>query len=342
MSTRAALTDLTPAEIAATFELQPYQGRQIFAWAHQRRIFDFDAMTDLAKDLRARLRESCLSPQIRVLDMESSPRTGTHKALFQLSDGETVESVFLRDGDHVTLCISSQVGCACRCSFCATGDSGFRRHCTAGEIVEQVLHLLDQEELGGRMPNIVYMGMGEPFQNYDAVIKSIRLLMAKEGIGVGARRITVSTAGDVPGIERFTAEDWQVRLAVSLHAANDRLRSQLVPLNRRYPLNTLMNAVRAYAASSDRQLSFEWVLMEGVNDSEADAEELLALTSGIKCVLNLIPYNPVPGKSFKPPSPRACQAFQATLAARGLTATLRRERGQDIDAACGQLRLRHL
>lgn len=342
MSTRIAPTDLSAEEIAGAFELQPYQGRQIFAWLHQRRVFDFDAMTDLSKDLRARLRETCLAPQLRVLDMEASPRTGTRKALFQLSDGETLESVFLRDGDRVTLCVSSQVGCACRCAFCATGDSGFRRHCTAGEIVEQVLHLLDIEDLGGRTPNIVYMGMGEPFRNYDAVIKSIRLLMAKEGLGVGARRITVSTAGDVPGIERFAGENWQVRLAISLHAANDGLRSRLVPLNRRYPLAAVMDAVRLYASSAERLLSFEWVLMEGVNDSEDAAEELAALIAGVRSVVNLIPYNPVEGKPFKAPPTSVCEAFQAALTARGVAATLRRERGQDIDAACGQLRLRKL
>ncbi|MCX5759642.1 MAG: 23S rRNA (adenine(2503)-C(2))-methyltransferase RlmN, partial [Candidatus Hydrogenedentes bacterium] len=289
MSMHVALTDLSAEEIAGAFELQAYQGRQIFAWIHQRRVFDFDAMTDLSKDLRSRLRDACLVPQIRVLDMEASPRTGTRKALFQLSDGETIESVFLRDDDRVTLCVSSQVGCACRCAFCATGDSGFRRHCTPGEIVEQVLHLLVQEDLGGRMPNIVYMGMGEPFRNYDAVVKSIRLLMAKEGLGVGARRITVSTAGDVPGIERFGDENWQVRLAISLHAANDALRSKLVPLNRRFPLAALMDAARRYVSASDRQLSFEWVLLQGVNDSEKDAEELAALISGVKSVVNLIP-----------------------------------------------------
>lgn len=342
MTTRIALTDLSPAEVAQAFDLQPYQGRQIFAWLHQRRVFDFDAMTDLSKDLRSRLHDACLVPQIRLLDMEASRRTGTRKALFQLSDGETVESVFLRDEERITLCVSSQVGCACRCAFCATGDSGFRRHCTPGEIVEQVLQLLDQEDLGGRTPNIVYMGMGEPFRNYDAVVKSVRLLMAKEGLGVGARRITVSTAGDVPGIERFGEENWQVRLAVSLHAANDKLRSRLVPLNRRFPLTELMDTVRRYASVNDRQVSFEWVLIQGVNDSEEDVEELTTLIAGIKSVVNLIPYNPVSDKPFHAPSWRVCEAFQAALTARGVSATLRQERGQDIDAACGQLRLRKL
>ncbi|HPC15224.1 MAG TPA: 23S rRNA (adenine(2503)-C(2))-methyltransferase RlmN [Candidatus Hydrogenedentes bacterium] len=342
MSPRIALTDLSAEEIARTFNLQPYQGRQIFAWLHRRRVFDFDAMTDLSKDLRERLHAECLAPQISLLDMETSARTGTRKALFQLSDGETVESVFLRDGDRVTLCVSSQVGCACRCAFCATGDSGFRRQCTPGEIVEQVLHLLDLEDLAGRVPNIVYMGMGEPFQNYDTVAKSIRLLMAKEGLGIGARRITVSTAGDVPGIGRFAQEGWQVRLAISLHAANDRLRSRLVPLNRRYPLAAIMEAARRYASSADRLLSFEWVLMQGINDSEDDAEELATLIAGVKSVVNLIPCNPVDGKPYKAPSPSVCAAFQAALTARGVAATLRQERGQDIKAACGQLRARKL
>ena len=342
------LTDLMPDEIAQTLELKPFQGKQIFRWLHQKQVFDFDAMTDLSKDLRGFLKtiydadgeSSNAAAQLAVEHLALSQRSGTRKALFRLRDGERIESVYLVDRDRVTLCLSSQAGCALNCAFCATGQSGFRRNLNPGEIVEQALHLLAGAPIGDRTPNIVFMGMGEPFRNYDAVVKSIRLLMLKEGLHIGARKITVSTAGDVPGIQRFIQEGWQVRLAVSLHAANDKLRSKLVPLNRAYPLATLMDAVREYTADTARQMSFEWALLEDVNDSMSDANELADLIAGFDAVVNVIPYNPVEGLPYKPSSEMACEVFMGTLARRGVKATLRQERGQDIDAACGQLRLR--
>ncbi|MFO7976314.1 MAG: 23S rRNA (adenine(2503)-C(2))-methyltransferase RlmN, partial [Candidatus Hydrogenedentota bacterium] len=211
-----------------------------------------------------------------------------------------------------------------------------------GEIVEQALHLLRDRDMQGRSPNIVFMGMGEPFRNYDATIKAIRMLMRKDGLHIGARKITVSTAGDVPGIERFATENWQVRLSVSLHAANDALRSQLVPLNRKYPLGQLINAVRTYSERVGRQVTFEWVLMRGVNDSVQHARELLDLTQGLKAFVNLIPYNDVEELPYEPSPPEACEAFLRVLEDGGMKATLRRERGGDIDAACGQLRSRQI
>jgi 23S rRNA (adenine2503-C2)-methyltransferase len=343
------LTDLAPDEIAQTLELKPFQGKQIFRWLHQKRVFDFDAMTDLSKDLRKRLetiygseKETCgAAAQLRLVRLASSPKSGTRKALFRLRDGESIESVFLVDRDRLTLCLSSQVGCALKCPFCATGQSGFRRNLRAGEVVEQALHLLSDQPLGDRTPNIVFMGMGEPFRNYDAVMKSIRLLMHPDGLHIGARKITVSTVGDVPGIRRFAQEAWQVRLAVSLQAANDKLRSKLVPLNRTYPVAMLMEAVREYAGITGRQLSLEWTLFDGVNDSAEHAAELADLIGGLDAVVNLIPYNPVQGLPYEPSPKWQCQAFRDALAQRGVKATLRHERGQDIDAACGQLRLRH-
>lgn len=334
------LTDLDAEEIALKLALKPFQGRQIFRWLHAKRIFDFESMTDLSKAVRLQLAESACPAQLRLLQMQECPVTGTKKALFELMDGETVESVLLRDRDRTTLCLSTQVGCVVKCSFCATGQSGFKRNLSPGEIVEQALHLLASINLGEQTPNIVYMGMGEPFLNYDAVRESIRLLMADEGVGVGARKITVSTAGEVPGIRRFTHEDWQVRLAISLHAANDELRSELVPLNRRYPLATLMDAVREYADITGRMVGFEWVLLKGVNDSAEQARELAGLLRGIKAAVNVIPYNPVEGASFSPPSARVCEAFLNALTKKGIQATLRHEKGQQIDAACGQLRRR--
>lgn len=338
-----ALSGLLPGEIAAELGLQPFQARQIFRWIHQKQVFDFDAMTDLSKDLRARLASGYTAMGLRPLDVSVSGRSmGTRKVLCALPDGETVESVLIRERERITLCLSSQVGCAVKCAFCATGLSGYTRNLGAGEIVEQALYLLAGEDLAGRHPNIVYMGMGEPLRNYDAVVRSVRLLMAKQGLNIGQRRITVSTVGEVEGIRRFAREDWQVRLSISLHAANDALRDRLVPINRKYPLAMLLAAIDEYLAATGRQVTFEYTLLRGVNDSLDDAADLAALALPRKAAVNLIPYNPVAGTEFAPPSPRHCEAFRDRVARSGVATTLRKERGQDIDAACGQLRRRQL
>lgn len=338
-----SLSQMTPEEIAESLNLKPFQGKQIFRWIHQKRIFDFDRMSDLSKDLRKRLEDQFIANQLQLVRISESPRSeGTKKALFRLGDGETVESVLIRDRERSTICLSTQVGCAVKCQFCATGMSGYTRNLSPGEIVEQALFLLKDENLEGRTPNIVYMGMGEPFRNYDATVTSIRLLMHPEGLGIGARKITVSTVGEVKGIERFASEDWQVRLSISLHAANDTLRSRLIPLNKKYPLAALMEAARNYVKNTGRQITFEWTLLDGVNDSQKDARELIDLARTVKASVNLIPYNPVSGLEFNPPPFERCEAFRDELINAGLTATLRRERGQDIDAACGQLRRQHV
>ena len=336
------VTNLLPEEISEALALKVYQGRQLFRWIHAKQVFDLDAMTDLSKQMRQDLRSRVFLPQIRPMEVLRSCETGdkTQKCLFGLADGETVESVAIPERDRLTLCLSSQVGCALNCAFCATGQAGFRRNLSAGEIVEQALYLLRDSDRGGRTPNIVFMGMGEPFRNYDAVAKAIRILMRKDGLNIGARKVTVSTVGDVPGIERFAAEKWQVRLSISLHAANDALRSKLVPLNRTYPLAQLLDAARGYCQKTGRQLTFEWALMRGVNDSVRDARELVALMPGLKAAVNLIPYNRVEGLPYEPSTPEACRAFQSVVESAGIKATLRRERGGDIDAACGQLRTR--
>jgi len=335
------LTDLAKADIAAQFDLKPFQGRQVFQWLHQKQVFDFGAMTNLSKALRERLATEAAPTQLTLLEMQVSKRSGTKKALFQLHDGETVESVLIRDGKRATICVSSQVGCALKCSFCATGLAGFTRNLSPGEIAEQVLFMLREEPAENRTPNIVYMGMGEPMRNYDNVVQSIRLLMDEDGVGIGARKITVSTAGEVKEIERFAAEEWQVRLSVSLHAANDTLRSELVPLNRKYPLERLHATLVDYMNRSDRQITFEWTLLDGINDTDTCARELLAFCAGLKTTVNLIPWNPVSGLPYLPSPPANCTRFQQKLEAGGLKVTLRKEKGQDIDAACGQLRRTH-
>jgi 23S rRNA (adenine2503-C2)-methyltransferase len=336
---KTALSDCLPDEITAELGLKPFQGKQIFRWLHQKRVLDVERMTDLSKDLRARLAGEYVVRQLDPVRVKETT-SGARKVLFRLLDGHTIESVLLRDRDRVTLCVSSQVGCPVACGFCATGKSGFVRNLTAGEIVEQTLHLLADEQIEGRTPNIVYMGMGEPFLNYDAVAKSIRLLMCEDGLNVGARRITVSTVGVVPGIRRFTEEDWQVRLAVSLHAANDEMRSAIVPINTKYPLHDLIQSVRHYIRATGRQISFEWVLLRHVNDAQRHAHELADLIGDIKATVNLIPFNAVEGSEYHPPTRAACETFRDTLVRRGIKTTLRQERGGDIDAACGQLRAR--
>ena len=335
------LTGMNPAEIAAELGIELFQGRQVFRWLHQKRRFDFSQMTDLSKALRDRLLATCTGAAIQPEFVQESSSTGTRKALFRLADGESVEAVLIRDHGRITVCVSSQVGCALKCSFCATGLAGFRRQLDVSEIVEQPLHLLANESLEGRTPNIVYMGMGEPFRNYDAVMKSIRLLMEPLGLGIGARKITVSTAGDVKGIERFGEEDWQVRLSVSLHAANNELRSKLVPFNRKYPLERLREALDAYCVKTGRQFTFEWTLIDHVNDTPEAAEELLNYAESLPVFINLIPWNPVPGLPYHPSPRKRCEAFRDILVRGGLKTTLRQEKGQDIEAACGQLRRIH-
>ncbi len=332
------ISRLFPEEISEQLGLESYRGRQIFRWIHKKNVFDVQKMTDLSKELRNQLEENSIFRQIEIIHVEESAISGTKKVLFQLKDNQTIEAVIIPHRQRVTFCLSTQVGCPLRCAFCATGKVGYKRNLNAGEIVEQAIHLLSLIELGKRTPNIVYMGMGEPFWNYDEVIRSIKLIMHPLGINIGARKITVSTAGDVKGIEKFADENWQVRLSVSLHAGNDTLRSRLVPLNRKYPLDQLAEALHLYQQKTNRMITFEYVLLGGVNDSLQHAQELFDYVKKFKCTVNLIPWNPVPDIPFQPPTLENCQQFQQFLLQNGINATLRKERGQDIHAACGQLR----
>ena len=338
-----ALTGLTPEEIAATLGLPLMRGRQMFHWLHKKRVFDLEAMTNMPKSLREKPPMESSLTALTVVERHESSISGTVKLLFQLEDGEVIESVLLRHGDRVTFCLSSQVGCALNCSFCATGLVGFRRQLSTAEIVEQALRLAQEAELADSVtPNIVYMGMGEPFQNYEAVIHSVHLLMRKDGMGVGARKITLSTVGDVPGIQRFAQEPWQVRLSVSLHAADDALRDQLAPINRRYPLAALRDALKAYQRHSGRQITIEWTLLRKINDGPDQANALAEFLKGLDAVVNLIPWNPVESLPYKASSPARAAAFARALESVGVKATIRKERGDDIEAACGQLRATRL
>jgi len=322
----------------------PYRARQLFASMHHRRITSFDAMTDLPKTLRQILDEHAVVTRTSVESVFTSS-DGTRRFLLKLGDGREVEAVFMPQEHRATICISSQVGCPLACDFCMTGVVGLKRNMTAGEIVSQVVIVLnDVYGVGVETPhrtNIVMMGMGEPLLNYDEVIKSIRLMADDEGLAIAARRTTLSTAGIVPRIYDLAREEIRPRLAISLTASNDELRDRLFPINRKYPLAELIEACRQYPLGERERLTFEYVMLAGVNDSDAQARELVRLLAGIRAKVNLIPHNPAPELPYQSSSMDRIVAFQSILTGAGLPSFVRRPRGQDISAACGQLAARH-
>jgi len=327
--------DLTPPEVAAVVGDEPaYRARQVWAGLHAGR--EPEEMTELPAALRDRLATD-LPAALRLEHESTSDGGDTDKWLWRLSDGAAVETVLMRYPDRATVCVSTQAGCAMACSFCATGQAGFTRHLTTGEIVEQVVRAR-RSALPRRLSNVVFMGMGEPLANYGPVWAAVERLHHE--LGLSARHLTVSTVGLVPGIRRLTSETLPVNLAVSLHAANDTLRDELVPINRRYPLADLLAACRDYVTAKGRRLSFEWALIDGVNDRPADADELAGVAIPLAAHVNLIPLNPTPGYLVRGPSPAAVRAFRDRLRGLGVNATVRRNRGADIDAACGQLAAR--
>ena len=328
--------DASREELAALMADQPrYRVDQVWRGLYAKGLRPA-GMTDLPRDLRARL-DAALPANLQLAAESRSHGSRTVKWLWRLSDGSRIETVLMRYPRRATVCVSSQAGCAMGCSFCATGQSGFDRHLTVGEIVEQVVAARRAAE-PDHLSNVVFMGMGEPLANYDRVWDALRRI--HDDIGLSARHLTVSTVGVVPGIRRLAREDLPVNLAVSLHAANDVLRSRLVPLNKRYPLSALMEACRQYQAAKGRRLSFEWALIAGVNDRPADARELSELARPLGAHVNLIPLNPTPGYPVRGTAPDGVRAFRDSLGRMGVNATVRQNRGTDIDAACGQLAAR--
>ena len=320
-----------------------FRARQLWSWVYHHGARDFDAMTTLAKSLRARLAERYRLDRPAIARAQVS-RDGTRKWLLRTPDGQEVESVHIPEATRGTLCVSSQVGCTLTCRFCHTGTQRLVRNLSAGEIVGQVM--LARDELGDwpspaadrQLTNLVMMGMGEPLYNYDNVAKALRIVMDGEGIAISKRRITLSTAGVVPAMRRCGAE-LGVNLAVSLHAVSDALRDEIVPLNRKYPLAELLAACRDYpGVHNARRITFEYVMLKGVNDSPADAREMARLLKAIPAKVNLIPFNPWPGAPFECPSADVIERFAQILFEGGLTAPVRQPRGQDIMAACGQLK----
>jgi len=330
-----SLYDLDRDALATLLEGEPtYRVDQLWTglYAQGRTL---DELSTLPKTLRARL-APLAEGRLAVAATSASEDRSTVKTLWRLTDGALVESVLMHYRDRTTVCVSTQAGCAMACGFCATGQAGFTRHLGVGEIVEQVLHARRDAAAGGRrLSNVVFMGMGEPLANYDRTWGAIRRLHG--AVGISARHLTVSTVGILPGIRRMTTEPEPVNLAVSLHAANDELRDELVPINRRYPLDDLVDTCRAYLRAKGRRLSFEWALIDGVNDRVGDARELATIARGLGAHVNLIPLNPTPGYPTRGTPPAGVAAFAERLRSLGVNATVRRNRGTDIDAACGQL-----
>ncbi len=314
-----------------------FRAKQLWAWLYDARVDSFAEMANLPKSLRDRLQvEACLGTL--ALETEQHSQDGTTKRLYRLHDGQLVETVLMPYDDHRrTACISSQAGCAMGCVFCATGQMGFARHLTAGEIFEQAMRFARElARQGDRLSNVVLMGMGEPFHNYDAVLAAVRLMM--ERLGIGARHITISTVGLVPQIRRFADEGLQVTLAISLHKATDAERERLLPVNKRWNLAELLAACRYYVEKTNRRVTFEWAAIAGENDTLEEAHKLGALLQGLLCHVNIIPLNPTGGYAGMPADARRIEAFVRVLAQYGVSATVRVRRGIDIDAGCGQLK----
>jgi 23S rRNA (adenine2503-C2)-methyltransferase len=323
-----------------------FRAVQLFRWIHQKGASRFDEMSDLAKSLREKLPSVCSISGLPVLSRQDSA-DGTIKWLFDVGDGNAVETVFIPEDDRGTLCVSSQAGCAVGCRFCSTGHQGFSRNLTTGEIIAQLWHaehflrqhLKSSERV---VTNVVMMGMGEPLQNYSALVPALRVMLDDHGYGLSRRRVTVSTSGVVPMIDRL-AKDCPVALAVSLHAPNDQLRDVLVPINRKYPIAELLDACLRYLPAAPRDfITFEYCMLDGVNDQPEHAAQLLDLvrhhgSQGVPCKFNLIPFNPFPGSGLKCSPRPVVQAFARILSEAGIVTTVRKTRGDDIDAACGQL-----
>ncbi len=318
-----------------------FRATQVMKWIHQLGVTDFQQMNNLSKALRTQLVEtSCVQNLLVTKDQVSSD--GTRKWLLQLHDGNHIEAVFIPEDDRGTLCVSSQVGCALDCSFCSTGRQGFNRNLTTAEIISQVwlaAHLLEEEKKPGRkITNVVMMGMGEPLLNFDSTVTAVRIMMDDFAYGLSKRRVTVSTAGVVPAMDRL-GDTLDMRLAVSLHASNDALRNELVPVNKKYPLKELMAACRRFMDKQNTRsrITFEYVMLDGINDQPEHARELIKLLKGIPTLMNLIPFNPFEGSGYRTSSKNAVNRFREILHASGMTTVVRKTRGEDIDAACGQL-----
>ena len=330
------------SEYLESNNVKPFHTKQIFRWLYDKRINDFDKMSDISKSLIAKFKEDFILDVLKLIERQIS-KDGTEKYLFELNDGSLIESVLMVFDYGFSACLSSQVGCNMGCSFCASGLLKKQRDLSCGEIVAQVIEiqrLLDEKN--ERLGNIVVMGTGEPFDNYDNVMNALSIINHPFGLQIGARHISVSTCGIVPGIENFSNDEHQYNLAISLHAPNDELRSKLMPINKAYPLDVLMKSLKDYASTNNRRLTFEYLLLKDINDQEIHARQIKELLSGLNAYINLIPYNEVSEKDFETSSEENALRFYDLLKKNNVAVTLRTKKGDDIDAACGQLRANKL
>ena len=313
-----------------------FHASQIFSWIYRHGVTDFAAMTNLPASLRERLARELII-ETPAIERRETSSDGTTKYLLRLTDGKLIEAVYIPDTPAQTFCISTQVGCAMACAFCLTGKMGLARHLTAAEIAGQVRVLAHDTGLASKSFNVVLMGMGEPLHNYDATMQALGILADKEGLALNPKRVTLSTVGIVPALERLASEALMPNLAISLHATTDEMRSRIVPVNRKYDLVALLDVCRSFPVAKRRRITFEYVLLAGVNDTPADARRLVRLLDGIKAKVNLLPFNEAPGLPFTRPTDARVNEFARALSERGLTVSVRKSRGRDIRAACGQL-----
>lgn len=319
---------------------KPYHAKQIFSWVYERFIPDWEAMTNLSQELRVKLKKAFRLPALTLVKVQDSDDKETYKFLWRLVDGNLVESVLICSGARRTVCVSSQVGCPASCAFCASGKNGFVRNLATGEIVEQIVGINAWlKAKGEKVTHIVYMGMGEPLKNYEHVVDSIKLITDPSALNLSQRRITVSTVGIIDGIKRLTKENLKISLVLSLHAPNQHIRKKIIPYARKYPLEELISAMDEYSRVTKRDITYEYILISGINDHPDHAQELGHLLKGKQCTVNLIPYNPVPGLKLKKPEKKAVKAFRSVLYGCKIVNTCRYTKGDDIAAACGQLAL---
>lgn len=315
-----------------------FRAKQIFSWIYKG-ADSFEEMTDLSKDLRSKLAEDAEIKKLNILKVQNSEKDGTRKYLFGLDDGNSIEAVFMKYKFGNTVCISSQAGCRMGCSFCASAINGLQRNLTAGEMADQIISI--EKDTGEKIGNVVVMGTGEPLDNYENLSGFLRNIHEKDGLNLGMRSITVSTCGLIPKMLEIAADFPQINLAVSLHSPNDTVRSKLMPISKRYPMNELLEACRQHIEKTSRRITFEYALVKGANDSDGNAEELASKLRGINCHVNLIPLNRVSETGFSGTERKDADRFREILERRGIQVTIRRELGSDIDAACGQLRLKN-
>lgn len=335
---------ITEMHLSETMELcissgeHSYRGKQMLSWIYDKGATQFSQMSDIPTSFRERLAATYQVFQSKIFTINTS-HDGTEKFLIQLPDNNFIECVLLRDGKRKTVCVSTQVGCAMDCKFCASGILGLKRNLNTGEIIEQVLHIKNHLPSSEHITNIVFMGIGEPLANYENVIKAVRIINADWGLGIGARNITISTVGIIPGIRRLSKEGLKVNLAISLHAPNDTVRDKIVPSNKKTGLKNIIDAAQEYFNATHRDISFEYTIINGINDSIQDAHSLAQMLKGVQCNVNILPLNPIKEYSLAPPSQKKAEMFCTILNNHGIVATVRQKKGSKVNAACGQLRL---